>query len=164
MPQTAVEPLESSESSDSRTTLLTSLFCSFLSVFFFTPACLPLPVPLFQRRGSAHGFLDSHSARRRTALQLPAKTPYLWLAACRQDGVLLLVVGLAGQGKGCRMSRVCVRVCACLCALCVTTWNGLPDLQLKKCSSKQEVRAEFFYYPLLQHKGFFFLLLILFRD
>lgn len=77
-------------------------FCIYIYIFLsFSSQLLPLPVLLFQRHGAKHGFLDSHSARRRTALQLPAKTPYLCLAACRQDGGVRAGVGWGG-GKGYR--------------------------------------------------------------
>lgn len=57
----------------------------FFFFFIFIPIASP-PRPIVPATWHEHSFLDSHSARRRTALQLPAKTPYLRLAACRQDG------------------------------------------------------------------------------
>lgn len=71
----------------------------FSSTFFFSifiPIASP-PCPIVPATWHEHSFLDSHSARRRTALQLPAKTPYLCLAACRQDGVVRLRWG-CGEG------------------------------------------------------------------
>lgn len=49
-----------------------------------------------------HSFLDSHSARQRIALKLPAKTPYLCPAAFKQDGGVRVTVEKAGEGKGYR--------------------------------------------------------------
>lgn len=56
------------------------LSASFLPLYFSFSPC-PI-VPLMWHDG---GFLDSHSTQQRTALALAAKTPYLRLAACRQD-------------------------------------------------------------------------------
>lgn len=64
-------------------TLIFSSTFFFIFILFANP-----PSPIVPAMWRECSFLDSHSARRRTALQLPAKTPYLCLAACRQDGGL----------------------------------------------------------------------------
>ena len=81
----------------------------FFFFFIFIPIASP-PCPIVPATWHEHSFLDSHSARRRTALQLNAKTPYLCLAACRQDGAVRLRVrvgwrckGGGGEAKGYRM-------------------------------------------------------------
>lgn len=88
---------------DSRTLIPSffSLFYIFFTLFFFIfiPIASP-PCPIVPATWHEHSFLDSHSARRRTALQLNAKTPYLCLAACRQDGAVRVRVGWRHKGGG----------------------------------------------------------------
>lgn len=71
----------------------------FLSAIFFLSFLSQMlslcPVLLFQRHS-----VDSHSVRRRTAFQLLAKTPYLCLAACRQErAVSVREGGWLGRAK-----------------------------------------------------------------
>lgn len=75
---------------------LSAIFFSF----FFIPNVIPLPCPIVPATQCEHRFLDSHSVRRRTAFQLLAKTPYLCLAACRQErAVSVREGGWLGRAK-----------------------------------------------------------------
>lgn len=90
----------------SKSLIVPQSFFSPAFFFIFIPISSP-PCPIVPATWHEPSFLDSHSARRRTALQLPAKTPYLCLAACRQDGGVGVRwgggIGGAGEGKGYRM-------------------------------------------------------------
>lgn len=77
----------------------TLVFLIYIFFSIFIPIASP-PCPIVPATWHEHSFLDSHSARRRTALQLPAKTPYLCLAACRQDGVVRLRWGCREGWRG----------------------------------------------------------------